>query len=486
MTSGTTDVTPMLIGGERRTASDGGVIDAINPATGRLITRFPAGTAADVDDAVAAARAAFPAWSHAEPGERAAALNALADAVDAHAHELALLDVTDNGSPIREMGKDAAVASAQLRYFAGLVLQLRGTTVPSGPGQLNYSLRQPYGVVGRIIPFNHPLMFAASKIAAPLAAGNTVVVKPSEHTSLSALRLADLIGETLPPGVVNIVTGHGKVAGDALVAHPDVRRLAFIGAAETGRAIIGRAAEVNVKHVTLELGGKNPLVVFPDADLDQAVDGALRGMNFTWQGQSCGSTSRVLVHASVHDEFVDRLTARVAALRSGPPEDPASDTGAIVNSLQMDKVQRYIRIGQEGGARLAVGGERLVQGVFGDGLFLRPAVFTGVDPGSRLAQEEIFGPVMATMPFRDYDDALAIANGIRYGLTASVFTSDLGLAHRFAAEVEAGYVWVNEVSRHVPGTAFGGFKDSGLGREEDIAELESYTQTKSVHVRYDG
>ncbi|MEU1202729.1 aldehyde dehydrogenase family protein [Streptomyces sp. NPDC005813] len=485
MTSKAVDVTPMLIGGERRLAADDGVIDAINPATGRLIGRFPAATARDVDDAVTAARSAFPDWSRAEPGERAAALHALADVIDAHAEELALLDVRDNGSPIREMRKDAGVASAQLRYFAGLILQLRGVTVPTGSGRLNYSIRQPYGVVGRIIPFNHPLMFAASKIAAPLAAGNTVIVKPSEHTSLSALRLADLVSEVLPAGVVNIVTGYGKVAGDALVAHPDVRRLAFIGAADTGRAIISRAAEVNIKNITLELGGKNPLVVFPDADLDRAVDGALRGMNFTWQGQSCGSTSRVLVHADVHDDFVARLTERVAALRSGAPDDPATDTGAIVNSLQLEKVQQYVRIGQEEGARLAVGGDRLTDGVFADGLFVRPAVFTGVDPVSRLAQEEIFGPVMATMKFHDYAEAVSIANNIRYGLTAGVFTRDLAVAHRFAADVEAGYVWVNEVSRHTPGTAFGGFKDSGLGREEDIEELESYTQIKNVHINFD-
>jgi betaine-aldehyde dehydrogenase len=485
MTTTQTDVIPMIIGGQRRGASDGASIDAVNPATGELIGRVPAATADDVNDAVAAASRAFQAWRRFEPQQRAAALGALADLIDDHAEELALLDVADNGSPIREMRNDAGVASAQLRYFAGLVLQVRGETIPSTFGRLNYTLRQPFGVVGRIVPFNHPLMFAASKMAAPLAAGNTVIVKPSEHTSLSALRLGELADQVFPPGVVNIVTGYGQTTGDALVAHPDVRRLAFIGSADTGRAILARGAGVNVKTITLELGGKNPLVIFPDADLDKAVSAALRGMNFTWQGQSCGSTSRLLVHSSVYDDFVARLAAQVDALQSGAPDDPATETGAIVNATQLEKVKRYIQIGLDGGAKLMVGGNQLTDGAFGAGNFMRPAVFAGVDPNSQLAQEEIFGPVLATMPFADYDEALHIANSVRYGLTASVFTGDLAIAHRFARDVEAGYVWVNDVSRHSPGTPFGGVKDSGLGREEDIEELMSYTQAKNVHVNFD-
>ncbi|CAL9639053.1 2-formylbenzoate dehydrogenase (plasmid) [Streptomyces sp. enrichment culture] len=477
-------ITPMIIGRERRTASDGAVIESVDPATGRVNAAFPAATAADVDDAVQAAHTAFTQWRRTTPEERAALLYAFAQAVEDHGEELARLDVADNGSPIKEMRNDVRIATAQLRYFAGLTLQARGDTVPTGWGRLNYSLRQPYGVVARIIPFNHPLMFAAAKMAAPLAAGNTVIVKPSEHTSLSALRLGELAAEIFPAGVVSIVTGHGATAGDALVRHPLVRRLAFIGAADTGRAIQRAAAEAAVKHITLELGGKNPIVVFPDADLDTAVDAAVRGMNFTWQGQSCGSTSRLLVQHDRYDEFVAALGERVAALKSGLPDDEHTDTGAIVNRIQYEKVTRYIDIGRSEGATVVCGGGAPEGPDFAHGTFVRPTVFAGVDPYSRLAQEEIFGPVLAAIPFTDYDEALTIANSVRYGLTASVFTTSLQTAHRFARDVEAGYVWVNDVSRHVPGTSFGGTKDSGLGREEDLEELLSYTEPKNVHVNF--
>jgi acyl-CoA reductase-like NAD-dependent aldehyde dehydrogenase len=475
----------MLIGGEFLASSDGATIEAVAPATGEVIGHFPAGTRADVDAAVAAAETAFGSWRRTEATERAAMVNRLAAALEEHAEEFALLDATDNGSLLTEMRRDVAAAVAALRYFAGLALHLRGDTVPSGTGRLTYSVRIPYGVVGRIIPFNHPLMFAASKIAAPLIAGNTVVLKPSEHTSLSALRLAELAHQILPPGVLNVVTGWGSEVGDALAAHPRVRRLAFTGSVATGLTIQRRAAENAVKTVTLELGGKNPLVVFPDADLDVAVDAAVRGMNFTWQGQSCGSLSRVIVHDSIHDAFADRLVDRVSQLRPGMPDDPDADTGAIVNPGQLEKVLDYVRIGVEGGAQLRTGGDRITDGGLAAGLFVRPAVFTGVTVDSRLAQEEIFGPVLSVLRFSDEAEAVSIANATSYGLTASVFTRDVGTAHRFAEDVEAGYVWVNEVSRHIPGAPYGGVKNSGIGREEDFDELLSYTQLKNVHVRYD-
>ena len=474
----------MLIGGERVGALDGRWIEAVNPATGAVIARFPRGGAADVDAAVSAAEAAFSDWRATPAAERAAAVSALADLITEHAEELALLDVADNGSPIREMRNDAHMAAAQMRYFAGLALQLRGDTIPTDRDRLNFTLQEPYGVVGRIIPFNHPLMFAAEKVAAPLVAGNSVILKPSEHTSLSALRLADLAASVLPPGVINIVTGTGDEAGDALVAHPKVRRLAFIGSVEIGRAIQRRAAEHVVKTVTLELGGKNPLVIFPDADLDMAVDGAVRGMNFTWQGQSCGSTSRLLVHESLHDELVERLGARLTAMRSGPPDDESTDTGAIVHRRQYEKVLEYIEIGRGEGARVVAGGGRADAAALDAGMFVRPTLFDGVRPDSRLAQEEIFGPVLAAIRFASYDEALAIANSVSYGLTASVFTWDLATAHRFARDVQAGYVWVNDTARHFPGAPFGGVKDSGVGREEGIEELLSYAQTKNVNVRF--
>lgn len=474
----------LLIGGRRVQAASGETIDAVSPATGETVGRVPRCRAEDVDAAVQAAAAAFPEWSRLDPTDRAACLLRLADAVEADGERLARIDAIDNGSPLREMRRDVAIATAQLRYFAGLALRVRGETIPSSWERLNYTLRQPFGVVGRIIPFNHPLMFAAAKIAAPLVAGNTVVLKPSEHTSLSALALADHLAAIFPPGVVNVVTGYGGEVGDALVAHPDVRRLAFIGAVETGLAIQRRAAEVAVKHVTLELGGKNPLVVFPDADRQLAIEGAVAGMNFTWQGQSCGSTSRLLVHRDQYEAFVEELAARVAGLRSGLPTDPETDTGAIVNARQLEKVLRYVELGRSEGATLVTGGVRVTEGELGRGLFVRPAVFAHVRPDSRLAQEEIFGPVLAVLRYEDYEDAVRIANGVRYGLTASVFTRDLRTALAFARDVEAGYVWVNDASRHFPATSFGGFKDSGVGREEDLEELESYTQTKNVNVRF--
>jgi acyl-CoA reductase-like NAD-dependent aldehyde dehydrogenase len=329
-------------------------------------------------------------------------------------------------------------------------------------------------------------MFAGGKIAAPLVAGNTVVLKPSEHTSLSAIRLGELAVGILPPGVLNVVTGLGDEAGDALVTHPDVRRLAFIGSVDVGRLIQQRAASSAVKTVTLELGGKNPLVIFPDADVDAAVAGALRGMNFTWQGQSCGSTSRLLVHRSLHDDFVSALADRIEALRSGPPEDEETDTGAIVHRRQYEKVLSYLELGRSEGARVVVGGGPPEDRALADGMYLRPTLFDDVTPDMRLAREEIFGPVLAAMPFDSYQDAVGIANALPYGLTAGIFTRDLSTAHRFARDVEAGYVWVNDSSSHFPGVPFGGFKDSGVGREEDIEELYSYTQTKNVHVNFGG
>jgi acyl-CoA reductase-like NAD-dependent aldehyde dehydrogenase len=474
----------MLIGGERRPAAGGETIEARNPATGELLARFPRGGQEDVAAAVAAARAAFPAWRATPATERAASVLRLAELVVEHADELALLDVADNGSPIREMRNDAHLAVAQMRYFAGLALQLRGETIDTGHDRINYTRMEPFGVVGRIIPFNHPLMFAAEKIAAPLIAGNTVVLKPSEHTSLSALHLADLISAAFPPGVVNVVTGHGPEAGDALVAHPDVRRLAFIGSVEIGLGIQRRAADRVVKNVTLELGGKNAMAVFPDADMDDAIDGAVRGMNFTWQGQSCGSTSRLLVHESLHDEFVARLAQRLEALRSGPPDDEATDTGAIVHQRQYEKVLSYLELGREEGARVIVEGGPVDDPALAGGMFIRPALFDGVRPNSRLAQEEIFGPVLVAMPFADYDEAIAIANAVSYGLTASVFTRDLATAHRYARDVEAGYVWVNDASRHFLGAPYGGVKNSGVGREEGAEELYSYAEPKNVNVKF--
>jgi betaine-aldehyde dehydrogenase len=473
-----------LVDGRRVGAVSGAVLDVVNPATNQVIGQIPRCGERDVENAVAAAKRAAPGWRAAEPRMRAAALLAFADKVAERGEELARLDSLDNGSPLHEMRNDIGLATSQVRYMAGLALEVRGRTMPETPGHLHYTMRQPFGVVARIIAFNHPLMFAATKIAAPLVAGNCVILKPSEFTSLSALAMAEDLARLFPPGVVQVLTGLGAEVGDALVRHPGIPRVAFIGSAATGRRIQAAATTGGVKTVTLELGGKNPIVVFPDADLDLAVEGAIRGMNFTWQGQSCGSTSRLLVHRDCYDDLVQKVGERLAAMRPGPPLDPASDTGAIVSRQQLDKVLSYIEIGKSEQARLVTGGVRLTAGDLANGNFVTPALFADVDPAGRLATEEIFGPVLAAIPFGSYGEAVAIANSVEYGLTASVFTRDLRTALAFSRDVDAGYVWVNETSRHFLGAPFGGVKNSGVGREEDLEEIESYTQLKSVNIRF--
>lgn len=473
-----------LFAGARAAATSGATLDAVNPATGEVIAQVPRCGPDDVAAAVAAADRAGRAWRRLEPAARAACIHRLADAVEADQHRLVDLEVADNGTPRRELELDLRIGVNALRYFAGLVLQVRGETVPVGPGRLNYTLREPFGVVARILPFNHPLMFALARLAPPLLMGNTLIVKPSEHTSLSALALADHIEAIFPPGVVSVLTGLGSEVGDAIVAHPGVRRIAFIGSLAAGLAIQRRAASDTVKTVTLELGGKSPLAVFADADPDTALEGAITGMRLNLQGQACGATTRLLLQRDIHDEFLRRLAERVEAIRVRMPEDPEAEIGALVSREQFDKVLRYIELGRQEGAEVLAGGGPRLDGAFERGRFMHPTLLAGAAPDSRVAQEEIFGPVLLALPFDDYDDAIRLANGVRYGLTASVYTGDLATAHAFASDVDAGYVWVNENQRHFPGTSYGGVKDSGLGREEDVPELESYTQVKNVHVAF--
>ncbi|MDX2817189.1 aldehyde dehydrogenase family protein [Streptomyces sp. PA03-5A] len=473
----------MLIGGEATDAASGQTLDVVNPADETVVTRIPLGGVTDVDDAVEAARTAAPAWGATSVTDRARVLVALAEAIEEHGEELAWIDTMDNGSPVAVMRGDFRVAAAQLRYFAGLALQLRGETVPMADHDaLDYTLRDPFGVVGRIIPWNHPLMFAAARIAAPLLAGNTVVLKPAEATSLSALRLGELAAGLVPPGVLNIVPGLGSVAGERLVTHPDVPRIAFTGSSTTGRRVEARAASAAVKTVTLELGGKNPLVVFADADVHAAVDGAMAGMNFTWQGQSCGSTSRLLVHRSLYERVVKEVGRRMDAMRLGDPADPTTDIGPLVSEEHYRKVTSYIRAGLSDPAlRLVAGGSAPHR----PGYYVRPTLFAAhAGPSGPLFREEIFGPVLVAAPFDAYDQAIAEANALPYGLTASVWTTDLHTAMAAARDLRAGYVWINASSAHIPGTAFGGVKNSGVGREEGIEELESYTQPKNVYVRF--
>lgn len=472
----------LLIDGELVAARDGRVEPVVDPSTGEAVASVPWAGASDADAAVAAARRAAPEWGALSVPERAAFLRRFGEAVAAHAGELALLDAIDSGNPVSAMRNEVAAALTHIDRWCGLALSLNGAVLPASKHGLHYTTFRPYGVVVRIVPFNHPQLFATTKIIAPLLAGNAVVMKGAEQTPLVGLWLGELAREVFPPGVLNILAG-GPELGDALVVHPDVRRIGFIGSPAIGRLIQRRAAEHAVKHVTLELGGKNALIVFPDADLDGAVDGAVYGMNFgVSQGQSCGSTSRVLVHDSIYDEFVSRYAEQIRRLNVGPAWEDQTEMGPVVSAAQRDRVERYIAAGRQDGARVVTGGGRPA-GRDG-GYYVEPTLFADVTPEHRIFNEEIFGPVVAATAWHDYEQVITMANAVQYGLTASVFTEDLTLAHKTAERLDAGYVWVNETSTHYWGTPFGGTKESGLGREESIEELVSYHEQKVTHIKF--
>jgi betaine-aldehyde dehydrogenase len=470
-----------LIGGQFVAASGGKTLAALNPATGEKLADAPACDGNDVDRAVLAAQQAFASWRKLPPMERGAHCRRFAVRLRERAEAYALLDALNLGSPLQAMRKDVVSAAGLLDYYAGLAPEIKGETIPATAQTLNFTIREPFGVVGRIIPFNHPIMFAA-RLAAPLIAGNTVVLKPAEQTPLSALEMAHDVKDIFPPGVVNIITGDGPDCGLPLVQHPAVRRIHFTGSVEVGRAIM-RAASDGLKTITLELGGKNPMIVFPDADIDKAVAGAFNGMNYCWsQGQSCGSTSRLFLHETVHDEFLARLVDKIETARIGMPTDEATDMGCLVSQKQFDKVMSYIELARKEGARLITGGARPTQPELQHGWFVLPTIFDGVKQTMRLAQEEIFGPVQAVLAWREEAELLRMANSLQFGLTASIWTRDFSKAYRMAQEIEAGYVWINDSSRHFPGLPFGGVKHSGFGREESLADLLSYTQLKSINV----
>ncbi len=466
-------------GGAWHPGSNPDPLVSINPSTERELATFACGGAAEVNEAVEAAAEAAPVWAATPPLERGRLLRRAAAIVRDHALDLALLDAADCGNPVKAMQMDAEIAATQLEYFAGLVLENKGETIPTGNGSLNYTLREPLGVVARIFPFNHPFMFAAGKMAAPLAAGNSVVLKPPQQAPLSTLRLMELLDGVFPPGVLNAVAG-GREAGAALAEHPRVAAVGLIGSVAAGRAVL-QAGAGGMKRSLLELGGKNPMLVYPDADFDAAVDGAIRGMNFTWCGQSCGSTSRIFVHGSLHDRFVEALRASLPQRhRPGLATDMRTTMGAMVDQAQYERSFGYIAGALEQGARVLCGGRRPPG--LERGYFIEPTVLVDVEPSHRVAREEVFGPVLSVLRWSDEEVLFDAVNGLELGLTASIWTRDLITAHRAAARVQAGYVWINECSIHITGAPFGGYKMSGLGREECLQEMHEFTQTKNVNV----
>jgi acyl-CoA reductase-like NAD-dependent aldehyde dehydrogenase len=474
----------MLIGDEYVGVDEhgGDVLETFDPSTGVALTSVPEATAEDVDRAVEAARKAQPAWEALGLQGRAACFAKLDELLVEHRERLALLDAIDGGNPIRAMRIDVDICHEYLRKYPPMAFGLHGRVIDASKG-LHYTTGRPCGVVGRILAFNHPMMFAVTRPLPALIMGNTVVMKPAPQTPLSCLALGELFAEAFPPGVMNIVTG-GAAAGEALVKHPDVRRLAFTGSVRTGLAIQRGAADSGrVKTVTLELGGKNAMVLFPDLDVAAAVEGAVFGMNLTvCQGQSCGSNSRVLVHDAIHDEFVERLAARLEQFRVTTAYSEDSDMGPLVSQAHYERVAGYVDAGRAEGARLLTGGGRPQEAPDG-GYFLRPTAFDQVEQRMKIANDEIFGPVISVLRWKDYDEMIRVANAVELGLTASVWTEDLTLAHRTAEALEAGYVWVNDSTIHYVGTPFGGWKDSGVGREESEEELLSYLDQKVVHTK---
>jgi len=474
----------LLIDGKWVPAESGKTFETYNPATGEVLAKVSEGSKADIDKAVKAARKAYETgpWRKMSASERARLLYKLADAIEARAEEIAQLETLDNGKPIKESRYvDLPQVIETFRYYAGWATKLEGETINVNNNFFNYTLREPVGVVGQIIPWNFPLLMAAWKFGPALACGNAVVLKPAEQTPLSALLLGELICEVgFPDGVVNIVTGFGPdSAGEALANHPDVDKIAFTGEDKTGKEIV-KASTGNLKRVSLELGGKAPNIVFADADLDAAVKGAIMGIFFN-QGQVCCAGSRLFLEKKIHDEFLSKLSERANGLRQGPGLDEKTQIGPQVSKEQLERILGYVKIAKDEGAQLVCGGER-PQGELANGYFVKPTIFKGVNNEMRIAQEEVFGPVLAVIPFESTDEVAEQANKTTFGLSGAVWTKDIKKAHRLASEIKAGTIWVNCFNAFDPAVPFGGYKTSGYGRELGKHSIELYTQIKSVWV----
>ncbi len=472
----------LYIGGEVRMPRRGGRFESVDPASGSAWAHIADADADDVDDCVQNAHAAFKgAWREVAPSDRGLLLFRLADAVDANAERIAALETRENGKLHREMVAQLKMVPKWIRYFAGQADKIEGTTIPLDQASIvNFTVREPLGVVGVIMPWNSPIFLATMAVAPALAAGNTVVLKPSEVTSTSALELARLASEVgFPPGAFNVVTGLGD-AGRALVGHPLVAKISLTGGIETGRAVAVAAME-RLARVTLELGGKSANIVFEDADVEAAEAGLLAGI-FAAAGQTCVAGSRAFVHESLFDQMVEQVAARAGRIRIGDPMDPQTEMGPIATKAQFDKIAGFVERARSEGAEIVAGGRPAEVDGRPEGFYFQPTVVRGADPASHLAQNEVFGPVLAVFPFRDEEEAVRLANGTRYGLAAGVWTRDLRRAHRMARALEAGTVWINMYRAMAPQSPFGGYKESGIGRQNGSEAILEYVQTKSVWI----
>lgn len=470
-----------LINGKLVAPKNGKTFDVINPATGKVIGQAADGDSDDVGIAVAVAKAAQKDWAERPARERGKLVAECGRVLMAHTEELGRLVALESGKALRtESRVEASVLADMFVFFGGLASELKGETVPFNPNMMTLTTREAVGVVGAIIPWNVPLLLMAIKVAPALVAGNSVVVKSAEDTPLTVLRVCQIMQEILPAGVLNILSGFGPTCGGPLVAHKDVKKVSFTGSVETGRTVYKAAAEKLIP-VTLELGGKSPMIVMDDADLDKAVAGAIGGMRFTRQGQSCTASSRMLVHEKLHDEFVKRLIDKVNALKMGNPLDEETDIGSIINRKQFDKVSGYIDIGEKEGATKHQLSALPTDPELSDGLFVRPVIFTNVDPDARVAREEIFGPVACVFKFKTFEEALELANDSDFGLAATVWTTDLKTALVATKRLEAGFVQVNQNLVVQPNLSYGGIKLSGLGKEASLESmLEHFTYKKTV------
>jgi aldehyde dehydrogenase (NAD+) len=472
----------LFINNEWRPAASGKTMDVINPATEEVCATVASADLNDLEAAVEAARAALNGpWGQMSARERGRLVRKLGERLMERADEIARLETLHNGKPISESRQIEIPAAAEcLEYYGGWSDKVMGETVPVKGNYLNYTLREPLGVCAAIVPWNFPLLIATWKIAPALACGNTIIVKPASQTPLTALALGEIALEVgLPPGVLNVLTGSGATVGQAIVEHPGIDKIAFTGDTATGKAIMKGAADT-LKKITLELGGKSPNIVLPDADIEAAIRGATIGI-FYGKGEVCAAGSRLLVDKSIKNEFVDKLAARTKKMVAGDPMDPKTRFGALSSRKQLETVLRYIELGKKEGAVLVAGGERIDIGT-GKGYFVQPTVFTDVKPEMTISREEIFGPVLATIEFADLDEAIARANDSPYGLAAGVWTKDIKKAHYVAKKLQAGTVWINTYNIYDTATPFGGYKQSGFGREMSMHAIEHYTQLKSVWV----